>query len=500
LTGSRRGDDKKGLGSRPPRPSRVQGYDKLNWLWRRIAGWLSKRCEGCGKPRLYSIFDAYISGSGPDCIRCSSAYLLAYPLIRWLFHGTSISSAHLKEMMSDELIRRSMLNVVQGIHHFGLQEPQPTAIPVVIVWNFTNRCNLNCLHCHQSSGTLRDGELSTDEALRAIDRMGAKGVSILTFSGGEPLVRPDIYDAIERARHSGMLCTIASNGTLMTKEVVRKLKAAGIRRVEIGLDGCRPETHDFLRNQPGAFERTIEGIRNCVEEGFDEVCATMTLHSGNVDELEGTVKLAEDLGVNRFYLNRLIPAGRGKNLMGLDVTREQKIKALEFLYGRFASSVLRDQGIQCYCRGMTYYGRLGYERSGGRVYTVSEALSGHSRMWRQRYGTDISGLVGKFVAGFGGCSAGITYAGLTADGFLQPCVPAPVKLGNILEEDLEEIWINNETLRYMRRRNQLKGACGDCGYNFVCGGCRYTAFVQSGDWLAADPSCPFGPHRPSRVA
>ena len=194
------------------------------------------------------------------------------------------------------------------------------------------------------------------------------------------MMRPDIYDAIERANRSGMLCTIASNGTLMTKEVVRKLKEAGIHRVEIGYDGCRPETHDFLRNQPWAFKQTIEGIRNCMEEGFDEVCATMTMHSGNVDELEETVDIAEELGVNRFYLNRLIPDGRGKELMSMDVTREQKVRALEFLYGRFTSRVLSGQGIQCYCRGMTYYGRLGYERSGGRVFTVSEALSGHSRM------------------------------------------------------------------------------------------------------------------------
>lgn len=97
----------------------------------------------------------------------------------------------------------------------------------------------------------------------------------------------------------------------MTKHVVQKLKSAGSKRVEIGLDGCTAETHDFLRNTPGSYDTTLQGIRNCVEVGFDEICATMTLHAKNIEELRDTIDLAEKLGVNRFYLNRLIPAGRG---------------------------------------------------------------------------------------------------------------------------------------------------------------------------------------------
>ena len=128
-------------------------------------------------------------------------------------------------------------------------------------------------------------------------------------------------------------------------------KSLGIKRVEIGLDGYRAETHDFLRNTPGSFESTLEGIRNCVEVGFDEVCVTMTLHTRNVSELQGTVELAEKLGVNRFYLNRLIPAGRGSEVIDLDVTRDQKIEALSYIYNKFYDSVARSEGIQCYSRG-----------------------------------------------------------------------------------------------------------------------------------------------------
>jgi len=134
----------------------------------------------------------------------------------------------------------------------------------------------------------------------------------------------------------------------MTKSIVHKLKEAGIKRVEIGLDGCNSKTHDFLRNTPGSFEATLLGIRNCVEVGFDDVCATMTLQTKNIDELQGTVDLAEKLGVNRFYLNRLIPAGRGRDVIDLDVTRTQKIEALDCIYERFYDSAVTSEGIHCY--------------------------------------------------------------------------------------------------------------------------------------------------------
>lgn len=466
---------------------------KLNFFWKKVAHTLAEPCRKCGKPRLYSVFDAFITGDTPDCVSCAAAYWMTLPLIKIVFGRTHLHREHVKTLMDDTLVRKSMLNVIRGVRHFGLQAPQPTAVPVVIVWNYTNQCNLNCLHCHQNSGPSEEKELTTEEAFSVIEKLSEAGVSVLTFSGGEPLVRSNIFEVIKKAHDTGMLCTIASNGTLMTRDVVQKLKKAGIRRVEIGLDGCTAETHDFLRNSFGAFTATVQGIKNCADTGFDEICATMTLHERNVNELKGTVELAENLGVTRFYLNRLIPAGRGKDVMDIDVTKEEKIKALEYIYSKFYDSVTNGEGIQCYSRGMTYYGRLGYEKSNGTVFTVSEALSGYDRIWQDKFGDNISKIVQRYAPGFGGCSAGITYAGLTAGGDLIPCVPAPVKLGNLLEQELEDIWVTNELLTYMRRRDELTGSCGSCRYNSICGGCRYTAYAVNGDWLAGDPSCPFGP-------
>jgi radical SAM protein with 4Fe4S-binding SPASM domain len=387
-----------------------------------------------------------------------------------------------------------MLSVVRGIANFGITYPQPTGVPITIVWNFTNRCNLNCLHCHQdSSPTSPYPELTTSQAFEVIDNMGDAGVAILTFSGGEPLLRKDIYDAVKRANDNGMLCTIASNGTLITPEVAKELAEAGIRRVEIGLDGARAETHDFLRNKHGSFEATVEGIRNCAAVGFDELATTMTLHSKNINELEETMNLAENLGATRFYLNRLIPAGRGVDACYLDVTPKEKIEALTTLYSKFYTSVAEGSGMQCYARGMTYYARLGYERSKGKLFTVSEALSGHEKMFQEKIGLEISNIVTHLATGFSACSVGLTYASLTASGDLLPCVPAPIKLGNLLEQDLEEIWTRSELLNYIRNRKALKGSCKMCAFGEICGGCRYTAYVASGDWLGPDVSCPFGP-------
>ncbi len=467
----------------------------LNPLWKTLARYLANKCGKCGQERLLSVFDTYSKNRDMHCRGCFSTTMTLLPLIHLLFRRLGVDSDAVKRFLEDTLIRKCMLSVVKGIANFGVRHPQPTGAPITIVWNFTNRCNLNCLHCHQdSSPTPLSQELTTSQAFKVIDNMSNAGVAILTFSGGEPLLRRDLYKAIERANDNGMLCTIASNGTLMTRKVAQKLSKVGVKRVEIGLDGTRSKTHDFLRNKPGSFEATIEGIKNCAAIGFDELATTMTLHSKNISELEGTVNLAETLGATRFYLNRLIPAGRGVEVGHLDVTAGEKVKALELLYNKFYKSIVDGFGVQCYARGMTYYARLSCERSEGKIFTVSEAFSGYENMFQNKFGLEVSKIVRKLAPGFGGCSAGLTYAGVTTSGDLIPCVPASsIKLGNLLDQSLEEVWVHSKTLNYIRKRNALKGSCGPCAYNAICGGCRYTAYIACGDWLGPDTSCPFGP-------
>jgi len=466
----------------------------LNPFVKPLASHLAEKCGRCGKERLFTVFDAYLGRKQLSCPSCRLTSALMKPTIRFFFSRFSISDNTIKELLGDSTLRRSMLGAIKGVAAFGIRQPQPAGAPVVIVWNFTNRCNLNCLHCHQDSSlSTSEPELTTQQAFKVIDKMADAGVAILTFSGGEPLLRHELYDAVKRADDSGMLCTVASNGTLVTRNVAEELAKAGIQRVEIGLDGAKAETHDFLRNTRGSFEATVRGIKNCVElDSFQEVCVTTTLNKSNLHEIPQIVDLAEELGATRFYLNRLIPAGRGKNVSHLDVTPREKAEVLECLCGRFHKSVIEGEGIQCYTRGMTYFARVGYERSNGQVFNVSEVLSGYDKMFRTRFGGELSKIVRGFATSFGGCSAGLTYCGLSAQGDVLPCVPAPIKLGNLLEQDLEEIWIHSRVLNRIRDRGKLTGSCGQCRYNGICGGCRYTAYYNFGDWLGPDSSCPYG--------
>ncbi len=461
-------------------------------IGKKVAEKLSKKCDRCGKERFLSAVDYYL-GKKQKCIRCQVTSYLTWPIIHLFFKKLSFSPETARNILDDALLRKTMLNVIKGLAFFGIKTPQPTRVPVVIVWNFTNRCNLNCLHCHQSSTlSFNEKELTTNEAFKIVDKLSDTGLSILTFSGGEPLVRTDIFDIIKRATDNGIYCTIASNGILMKPKIVEKLCQVGVKRVEIGLDGAKAETHDFLRNKQGCFKATVKGIQNCVNYGnFEEIAVTATLYKSNAQEIPQIVDFAESLGATRFYLNRLIPAGRGINITHLDVSHEEKRNILDYLYNRFHTSVVNGCGIQCYARGMTYLSRVGYEQSNGQIFHVSEAFSGYDTMFKKKFDGELSKFVRRFAKGFSGCSAGLTYCGLTAQGDLIPCVPAPIKLGNLLEEDIEDIWANNETLNNMRDRKNLKGSCGKCNYNGLCGGCRYTAYFMTGDWLGPDPSCPF---------
>ncbi len=458
-----------------------------------IAKRLVVKCNKCGKERLISAFDHYSGKNGKQCISCRTTSYLMKPLIHRLFSKMFVSENVAKQIVCDPVMAKSMLNAVKGIAKFGIKTPQPTGVPVVIVWNFTNQCNLNCLHCHQDShSSPNQSELTTSQAFRVVENMADAGLSILTFSGGEPLVRPDLYEVAKYASDRGIFCSIATNGTLITPEVPEKLYRADIKSVEIGLDGASTKTHDFLRNTPGSFDATIEGIKNCVKFGkFRDIAIATTLNKMNVKEISHIVDLCEKLGATKFYLNRIIAAGRGKNATHLDVSPKEKMEVLDYLCDRFIRAS-NGNGITCYTRGMTYFARLCHQRSNGNFFPVSEALSGHDRRFEDGWMNETPKIIKSLAEKFGGCSSGLTYAGLSAEGDLLPCVPAPMKLGNLLEENLEDIWTNSELLNHIRNRQSLKGACGLCTYNGICGGCRYTAYESVGDWLGTDTSCPYG--------
>ena len=163
----------------------------------------------------------------------------------------------------------------------------------VVFWNLTDRCNLSCTHCYNESGpgTADEGELTTAEAMEVIDDLAAMGVPLILFTGGEPLLREDIWDLARHARDRGLKMALSTNGTLITPDIARRIRESGIEYAGISLDGARAETHDRFRNSPGAFEQTIAAFAACQEAGL-RCGVRVTLTKENCRELEALVDLA----------------------------------------------------------------------------------------------------------------------------------------------------------------------------------------------------------------
>jgi sulfatase maturation enzyme AslB (radical SAM superfamily) len=202
------------------------------------------------------------------------------------------------ESLKEPVFRRGIINVLKGIIKFGIQTPQTTAAPFLVVWQLTNICNLRCKHCYASSERKpKPDELTTEETKKLIDELARCGVVAIAFSGGEPLMRKDFFEIAAYAKKNDFYVSVATNGTLITPTMAKKLKEC-VDYVEISLDGMK-KTHEKFRGIPGAFDRTIRGVKNCVKEGLD-VCIAPTITKYNLNEIPELLELAKKLRVKRF--------------------------------------------------------------------------------------------------------------------------------------------------------------------------------------------------------
>lgn len=386
----------------------------------------------------------------------------------------------LKELLREPVMRRGIVNVLEGIAKYGVRRPFVTASPFLVVWNYTNACNLKCLHCYQSAGAALTSELTTEEAKHVIDEFLDSGVVAVAFSGGEPLLRGDLLEVASRGKEGGLFVSVATNGTLLTREKCRGMRGI-IDYVEVSLDGFE-ETHDRFRGIPGIWKRTCEGIRNAVEEGLD-TCVAITATHWNLREIPPLIDFVrEELGVRRVMVFNYVPVGRGKEIVEEDLSPEERWELLHHLYERMVST-----GFFCLSTApqlsvvslqMVEEGRgegLGPVPTHFASQGTLKALRGRTRS----------------LADFlGGCGAGRLYCGLQPDGEVLPCVFMPIPLGNLREKRLKEIWESSEVLWKLRDRDGLQG-CGSCQYRYVCGGCRARAYGYFGDVRGADPGCPY---------
>jgi len=344
----------------------------------------------------------------------------------------------------------------------------------VVVWNVGRRCNLRCVHCYaQSRDEEYSGEMSHEEGLRLIDDLAAFGVPVLLFSGGEPLMRPRLYELISHARERGMRAVLSSNGTLVTPEVAARLKEFGLSYVGISLDGLE-ETNDKFRGMRGAFRQAIAGIRHCREAGI-KVGLRFTLNRRNVQDLDGIFDLLYEEKIPRICFYHLVYAGRGTKLVADALSHEASRKAVDLIIDRtqalhqagFPAEVLT---VDNHCDGAYLYLRLLRENP----QRAEEAL----RLLRMNGGNS---------SGIGiGC---VSWDGqIHADQFWRH-----YSFGNARERAFGEVWTDTSDplmARLKDRKPYLKGRCAKCQWLDICNGnFRMRAEAVTGDVWEPDPAC-----------
>ncbi len=429
-----------------------------------------------GVSRLDIALRRYVGENVPCGFQDRIAYWIVKAVIE---RGKSIFgySGDLRKQLRDPVIRRGMVNVLSGIARYGARRPFTSVAPFLVVWNYTRACNLNCKHCYANAlKSPAPDELTTEEAKQVIDQLEQAGVVAIAFSGGEPLMRKDIYEVAGYAKSKGFFVSIATNGTLITPEVAHKMKEI-FDYVEISLDGFE-KTHDEFRGIPGIWKKTCEGIKNAVAAGMD-TCVAITATRYNLKEIPDLVEFAHtELGAKRVIVFNYVPTGRGKEIVEQDISPQERYELLKYLYER----MIKGDGLTCYSTA-PQFSVVSWEYAYGSdagVIATHFTTEGALKALRGRT---------KALAEFlGGCGAGRLYCGLEPNGDIIPCVFMPIKLGNIRTDKLVEIWDKSELLWKLRDRDSIEG-CSQCEYRYICGGCRARAYGYYGNVQAPDPGC-----------
>jgi len=325
---------------------------------------------------------------------------------------------------------------------------------MIISWNTTRQCNLKCRHCYRDAGEQDRGELSAQEGMRLLDEVARTGFRVIIFSGGEPLLRPDIYDLVRHACRLGLRPVFGTNGTLITPEVAKELKKAGAAGMGISMDSMLSEKHDALRGVSGAWQQARAGMENCRAAGLPFQIHT-TVFAWNDHEFEAITDEAVRRGAVAHHVFFLVPTGRGKD-MAQEALEKQR-------YERLLQRILSKQQEVA-------------------IELKPTCAPQFMRIAAQR------GLNLRFQKG---CLAGTAYCCITPRGDVHPCPYWPMKIGNVREMPFSEIWQSNAVFQRLRTE-KLGGHCGTCRYAQKCGGCRARAYYyENGDYMAQDPWCLF---------
>jgi heme b synthase len=344
-----------------------------------------------------------------------------------------------------------------------------TASPRLIAWEVTRACNLSCKHCRASAQALpAPGELTTSEAFSLIDSFPLTGNPIIIFTGGEPLLRKDIFELAAHAKFRGLHCVMAPNGTLIDTENAREMKKTGIERCSISIDGPDQTSHDRFRGVPGAFESALRGIDFLKRAGIPfQINTTVTRE--NFSRFREIFQLAEKVGAVAWHIFLLVPTGRGAGLEEEIISGEEYEDVLNWFYDFRKTTEMH---LKATCA--PHYYRIMRQRARAEGLRIDPVTFGMDALTR-------------------GCLGGQGFCFISHSGQVQPCGYLELDCGQVKEKPFPEIWAESPEFLQLRNHKLYRGKCGICKYLKVCGGCRARAMAINGHYLDEEPLCIYQP-------
>lgn len=339
----------------------------------------------------------------------------------------------------------------------------------LVAWETTRDCNLSCIHCRAAATRgPHPNELDTAAGLTLLDQISEVGSPVVILTGGEPLLRKDIFELARHGTQKGLRMVMAPNGTLITEATAARMVESGIQRISVSLDGATKQSHDRFRQVDGAFEGAVRGVELAKGVGLPFQINT-TITQQNLEEIPKIQELAVKLGAVAHHIFLLVPTGRGKYIIDQGISARQYEETLNWFYDQ------RDQvPLQLKATCAPHYYRILRQRAredGKKVTFETHGLDAVTR----------------------GCLGGVGFCFVSHVGIVQPCGFLEVNCGDVKKTSFAQVWNESKVFTDLRDFSKLKGKCGKCEYRRVCGGCRARAYEATGDYLAEEPLCAYEP-------
>ncbi|HEY1578290.1 MAG TPA: TIGR04053 family radical SAM/SPASM domain-containing protein [Terracidiphilus sp.] len=342
--------------------------------------------------------------------------------------------------------------------------------PFIAIWEVTQACDLACVHCRASAQPDRHPEeLTTEEGKRLIDQISAWEVPVFVLTGGDPIKRPDLFELIGYARAVGVRVSLTPSATpLLTRDVIARLKQAGLARLAVSMDGASAKTHDTFRGMSGSFARTLDAVRWANELGLP-VQTNTTFSRRNIDEIDEIVSLMEKLRIALWSVFFLVPTGRGKLNDLLSADQFERVFEKLHVLSKTAGFDIKTTEAQHYRR-----------------FVLQKKVAG-KRAGTEHVETRVS--VDEIGRAPRGLNDGKGFIFISHKGDVFPSGFLPLGAGNIRRQSLKSIYCESDLFRSLRDTSKLEGKCGACEFKEICGGSRARSYALTGNPFAEEPCC-----------